>query len=150
VRRVGEAGGRGGQGCLTLFFTDAFFSTSSMSRTKWNTCGLRIPRTLWQRQDEGTSVASPGRCPVYALFHSSALVMTLSLDRRCGFPAASLPLRACLCIGFRYNFFHRKSQDSFCHILAMPLTPFTCPFSYPAPVLQKSFPLTPGTVGSLK
>ena len=70
VRRVGEAGGRGGLGCLTLFFTDVFFSTSSMSRTKWNTCGLRIPRTLWQRQDEGTSVDGPGRCPH---LHSSIL-----------------------------------------------------------------------------
>ena len=126
MRRVGEAGGRGGKGCLTLFFTDVFFSTSSMSRTKWNTCGLRIPRTLWQRQDEGTSVAGPGRCPIHALFHSSALVMTLSLDRRCGFPAASLPLRACLCIGFQYNFFTRR-------VKLVSVTSEQCP-SHPSPV----------------
>lgn len=44
--------GRGVQECLTLFFTDWFFSSSSMSRSKWNTCGLRIPRTPWQRQKE--------------------------------------------------------------------------------------------------
>lgn len=48
----GYRSGRGERECLTLFFTAWLFSVSSISRSKWNTCGLRIPRTPWQRQNE--------------------------------------------------------------------------------------------------
>lgn len=58
---------------LTLFFTDWLLSVSSMSRSKWNTCGLRIPRTPCR----GRRRVPKQSAQEDALVNSSPLVMAL-------------------------------------------------------------------------
>ena len=48
---------------LTLFFTGWLCSSSSMSRSKLSTCGLRTPRTPWQRQRTAPKEPAPGGRP---------------------------------------------------------------------------------------
>lgn len=86
-RRAREEEEVGRNALLTLFFTAWWFSASSKSRSKWNTCGLRIPRTPWQRQSESAYVASPRKTP-YTLSHSSPFVRLCSIERgEIGFPS---------------------------------------------------------------